>query len=106
MLVTQLCLTIFDSMDGSPPGSSVHGILQTRILCPLPSPKDLLDPGIKPRSPSLQANSLLSEPCVPKSLHPKQEPCSPLTLGLNGPDGKGRDLAEAALVLTRNKKRA
>ena len=29
---------------------------------PLPSPGDLPDPGIKPRSPSLQADALLSEP--------------------------------------------
>ena len=27
----QSCLTLCDSMDGSPPGSSVHGILQTGI---------------------------------------------------------------------------
>ena len=32
MLVTQLCLTLCDPMDCSPPGSSVHGILQARIL--------------------------------------------------------------------------
>ena len=32
MLVTQLCLTLCDHMDCSPPGSSVHGILQARIL--------------------------------------------------------------------------
>ena len=31
-LVTQLCLTFCDPMDCSPPGSSVHGILQARIL--------------------------------------------------------------------------
>ena len=31
-LVTQLCLTLCDPMYGSPPGSSVHGILQERIL--------------------------------------------------------------------------
>ena len=30
--VTQLCLTLCDPMDCSPPGSSVHGILQPRIL--------------------------------------------------------------------------
>ena len=29
---------------------------------PFPSPGDLSDPGIKPRSPTLQADSLLSEP--------------------------------------------
>ena len=28
----QLCLTLCDHMDCSPPGSSVHGILQERIL--------------------------------------------------------------------------
>ena len=28
----QLCLTLCDRKDGSPPGSSVHGILQARIL--------------------------------------------------------------------------
>ena len=32
MLVTQLCLTLCDPMDPSPPGSSVRGILQARIL--------------------------------------------------------------------------
>ena len=29
---TQLCLTLCDPMDLSSPGSSVHGILQARIL--------------------------------------------------------------------------
>ena len=32
VLVIQSCLTLCDPMDCSPPGSSVHGILQTRIL--------------------------------------------------------------------------
>ena len=32
MLVTQSCLTLRDPMDGSPPGSSVHGILQAGTL--------------------------------------------------------------------------
>ena len=31
-LVTQLCPTLCDPVDCSPPGSSVHGILQARIL--------------------------------------------------------------------------
>jgi len=30
-LIAQLCLTICNPMDCSPPGSSVHGILQARI---------------------------------------------------------------------------
>ena len=29
---------------------------------PFPSPRDLPDPGIKPRSPALRANALTSEP--------------------------------------------
>ena len=32
MFVTQSCLILCDSMDCSPPGSSVHGILQATIL--------------------------------------------------------------------------
>ena len=30
--VTQLCLTLCNPMDCSPPGSSVHGIFQARVL--------------------------------------------------------------------------
>ena len=39
------------------------GILQARILewVAIPSPGGLLDPGIEPRSPSLQADSLRTE---------------------------------------------
>jgi len=32
VLVAQLCPTLCDPMDCSPPGSSFHGILQARIL--------------------------------------------------------------------------
>ena len=42
---------------------SVCGIFQARILeyVPFPSPGDLPDPGIEPRSPALQADSLPTE---------------------------------------------
>ena len=62
--VTQSCPTLCDPMDCSPPGSSVHGILQARILewFAFPSPGDLPDPGIELRSPELQADALTSEP--------------------------------------------
>ena len=30
----QSCLTLCDLIDGSPPGSSVHGVLQARIAVP------------------------------------------------------------------------
>ena len=51
--------------DYSLPGSSVHVILRARILdgLPFPSSADLPDPGIEPRSPALQSDSLLSELC-------------------------------------------
>ena len=51
-------------MDCSPPGSSVGRILQERILewVAIPSLGDLSDPGMEPRSPVLQTDSLLSEP--------------------------------------------
>ena len=51
-------------MDHSPPGSSVHGILQARILewLPFSSLGDLPHPGMELRSPALQADSLLTEP--------------------------------------------
>ena len=32
VLVAQSCVSLCDPMDHSPPGSSVHGILQARIL--------------------------------------------------------------------------
>ena len=53
-----------DPVDCSPPGSSIHGILQARILewVAISFSRDLLDTGIKPRSPTLQAVSLMSEP--------------------------------------------
>ena len=62
-LVTQLCATLYDPVDCSPPGSSVCGILQARILewIEFLSPEDLPDPGIKPESPALQTDSLRSE---------------------------------------------
>ena len=46
----QLCPTLCDPMDCSPPGSSVHGILQARILEWVAMPRDLPDPGIEPTS--------------------------------------------------------
>ena len=63
----QSCLTLCDPMDCNPPGSSVHAILQARILewVAMPPPGDLPEPGIEPSSlmsPALQADSLPAEP--------------------------------------------
>ena len=48
----QLYLTFCNSMDCSPPGSSVYGISQARILewLPFPTPGDLPEAGIEPMS--------------------------------------------------------
>ena len=50
-------------MDCSPPGFSVHGILQARILewIAMPSPGDLPDPG-SPMSPALAGGFFTAEP--------------------------------------------
>ena len=63
-LVTQSCLTLRNPMNCSLPGSSVHGILQARILewFAMPSSRGSSQPRIEPRSPALQVHSLLSEP--------------------------------------------
>ena len=47
-------------MDCSPPGSSVHGISQARILewVVMPSSRGFPDPGIEPEAPALQVDSL------------------------------------------------
>ena len=54
--VAQSCPTLCDPMD--------YGILQARILewVAFPSPGDLPNSGIEPRSPTLQVDSLPAEP--------------------------------------------
>ena len=63
VLGVQTCPTLCDPMGCNLPGFSVHGIFQARILdwVAIPrSPGGLPDPGIEPRSPALQADSLPS----------------------------------------------
>ena len=57
-------LTLCDPMDCSPPVSSVHGILQARILywVAMPSSRDCPHPEIEPAPSALQMDSLPSEP--------------------------------------------
>ena len=61
--IAQLCLTLCDPMNCDLPGSSVHGILQARILewTAVSSSRGSSHPGIEPRSPALLAEALLSE---------------------------------------------
>ena len=57
-------LILCDSMDCSPPGSSVHGIFQARTLkqVVIPSPGDLPNPGIKPLFPALAGGFFTTVP--------------------------------------------
>ena len=57
--VSQSCPTLCNPMN-----YTVHGILQARILewATFPFSKGSPNPGIKPRSPALQADSLPAEP--------------------------------------------
>ena len=57
-------LLFWDPIKCSPPGSSVHGILQMRILerVAIPFPGDLSDPGIESASPALAGTFFTTEP--------------------------------------------
>ena len=64
--VTKSCSTLCDPMDYSPPGSSVHGIFQARILqwVAISSSRDLPDPGMQLASPIVACRLFTSEPLV------------------------------------------
>ena len=55
VLVAESCPTLRDPMDGSPPGSSVHGISQARTLewAAIPSSRGSSQPREWPRSPAI-----------------------------------------------------
>ena len=59
--ITSSCLTL--PMDCNPPGPSIHGISQVRVLewLPFPSPGNLPDPGIEPVSPALAGRFCTTE---------------------------------------------
>ena len=61
--VAQSCPTLCDPVDCSPPGPPSMGFSRQEYWrgLPFPSPGELPDPGIEPRSPALQADSLPSE---------------------------------------------
>ena len=93
MLVAQLCLTFWNLMDCCPPGSSVLGISQARI----PEWVDTANPGLEPRSPAWQADSLPSEPSGLTDFNGgsdgKESACHARDLGLSA--GSGRRPREA-----------
>ena len=63
VLVFQSFLTLYNPVDCSLLGFSVHGILQVGILeeVAISFKGDLLDLGIHPKSPAFKVDSLLSE---------------------------------------------
>ena len=63
-VVAQLYPTFCNPVDCNLPASSVHGILQVRILewVAISFSRDLPNPGIEPGSPASQADALPSEP--------------------------------------------
>ena len=62
--VTQLCPTLCDPMDCSPPGFSAHGILQARILewVAISFSRDLPDAGTESASLALAGGFFTTEP--------------------------------------------
>ena len=66
-LLAKSCLTLFDPMDCSPPGSCVCGFSRQECRSGLPCPRlgDLADPGIEPAplmSPALAGMLFTTEP--------------------------------------------
>ena len=57
--IIQLCPTLWDPIDCSLWGSSIHGIFQARVMewVAISFSRDLPGPGIEPRSPTLQADA-------------------------------------------------
>ena len=64
MLVTQSCLTLCDPVDCSPQAPLTMAFRRQEYWSglPFPSPGDLPNPGIKPRSLAKHVDSLPSEP--------------------------------------------
>ena len=60
----QSCLTLYNFMNFSPPGFSIHGDSpgKNTAVGSMPFSRDLPKPGTEPRSPTLKVGSLLSEP--------------------------------------------
>ena len=79
----KLCPTLCNPRGCSPPGSSVCGILQERILerLPFPSPGDLPGPGMKPASLCLQHWQVNSLPLAPPGQRRRWHPTPVLLPG-------------------------
>ena len=65
-LLTKSCLWLCNPMDANPPGSSVHGISQTRILewVAILFSRNLPHPGIRLAFPTLSSGFFITDPPV------------------------------------------
>ena len=63
-MVTKSCPTLCNTIDYSPPGSSVLGFPRQEYYSglPFPSPGDLPEPGIEPMFPALAGGFFTAEP--------------------------------------------
>ena len=100
VLVTQSYPCLCDAMDCILPGSSVHGVLQARVLewVALPSPGDLPNPGIKPRSPASKAGSSTCHQHEWASLVDHCKPPTPATLKYSTSDGLKTEISNPLMI--------
>ena len=65
-LLTKSCLSLCNPMDANPPGSSVHGLSQTRILewVAILFSRNLPHPGIRHTFPTLSSGFFITEPPI------------------------------------------
>ena len=85
VLITQPSPTLWDPVHCSPPGSSVHGILQAKILewVAIPFSRGSSWPGVKPKSPACrQILYQLSQPGKPPCFKGLQEIGGPVLIPL------------------------
>ena len=75
-LVAKLCLTLCDLIDCNLSGSPVHGFSRQEYWSgfPVPPPRDLPDPGVKPESPASPALQAGSSPAEHQEAPPLPAP--------------------------------
>ena len=82
VLVAQSCLTLCDPMDCSPPGSSIHGIRQARILewVSMPSSRWSLQPRSQTCVSCIAGRFFTTEPLVKPPYDLVVQPLNPVWL--------------------------